>query len=183
MSTPRWAIPAASAAFLLVAGCGVEPADPATRLERSGAVAGGRPEVTLPPASLKLLPFDVRLRRIAAAVGVPVGDAVFDAARAQRLALGAHDFVNGSAPDLQWNSQRMASWITAMLPVCKDARVRTHLGDWRQGGVGKFVESAFGRASTPDDLGDLAPPLAISGDDGWVATCLALVSSAEVLLQ
>lgn len=142
-----------------------------------------RPQVTLPPAALKLLPFDVRLRRVAAAVGVAVDDPVFDAARAQRLALGAHDFLNGTAPDLRWNSQRMAAWTTVMLPVCRDARARSHLGEWKQGGVQKFVEAAFGRASTDDDLADLTAALAITGDDGWVATCLSLVSAAEVLLQ
>lgn len=142
-----------------------------------------RPNVTLPPAPVKLLPFDARLRRVAAAVGVPVDDRVFDGAREQRLALGAHDFVNGTAPDLQWNAQRMATWITAMLPVCRDARVRSYVGDWKQGGLDKFVQGAFGRASTADDLADLSAALAISGDDGWVAACLSLVTSAEMVLQ
>jgi hypothetical protein len=183
MSAPRWAMRSAPATWLLVAVCVVTPAGPASGLEPTGSATGGRPQVKLPPASLKLLPLEVRLRRIAAGVGVPADDAVFDAARAQRLALGAHDFVNGTAPDLQWNSQRMAVWTAVILPVCRDSRVRTYLGDWRQGGVARFAEGAFGRASTADDLADLAAVLALAGDDGWVATCLALASSAEVLLQ
>jgi hypothetical protein len=156
-----------------------EPGQPG----QPGPETADRPKVTLPSAPVKLLPFDVRVRRTAAATGVPVDDAVFDAARAQRLALGAHDFTNGTAPDLQWNAQRMATWIAAMLPVCRDPRVRSYLGDWRQGGVAKFVQGAFGRASTDDDLADLSAALAVSGDDGWVATCLSLVSSAEMVLQ
>lgn len=142
-----------------------------------------RPAVTLPLAPLKLLPFDVRLRRVADAVGVPVNDKVFDAAREERLALGAHDFANGTVPDATWNSQRMASWMTAMLPVCRDSRVRTNLGDWKKGGVEKFVQGAFGRAYAANDLEDLSAVTALTGDDGWVVTCLSLVSSAEVLLQ
>jgi hypothetical protein len=169
--------------LLLLAGCAGGAPDPVAPVEQRSALVVARPEVTLPPAPVKLLPLDVRLRRVAAGVGVPVTDAVFDAARKQRLALGGHDFVNRTAPDLQWNSQRMSTWITVMLPVCKDTRVRSNLGDWAQGGVDKFAQGALGRPSTADDLSDLSATRAISGDDGWVATCLALVSSAEVLLQ
>lgn len=148
-----------------------------------GPEAGDRPTVTLPLVPLKLLPFDVRLRRVADAVGVPVNDKVFDAAREERLALGAHDFANGTVPDPTWNSQRMATWMTAMLPVCRDSRVRTYLGDWKKGGVEKFVQGAFGRAYAASDLDDLSAVTGLTGDDGWVVTCLSLVSSAEVLLQ
>lgn len=142
-----------------------------------------RPVVVLPTAQVKLLPFDVRLRRIADGVGIAVSDKVFDTARASKFALGAHDFANGTSPDLSWNTQRMSVWIEAMLPVCRDSRVKTKLGDWKQGGVDKFIQSAFGRAAVAGDTDDLAPVLAISGDDGWLLGCLALVSSAEVLLQ
>lgn len=142
-----------------------------------------RPSVTLPLAPLKLQPFEVRLRRTATAVGVPVDDKVFDAARAQRLALGAHDFANGVSPDLEWNSQRMSTWIAVMLPVCRDTRVRSYLGTWKQGGMEKFAQGAFGRASTDEDLADLSTALAVAGDEGWVSTCLTLLSSAEMVLQ
>lgn len=177
------ALRAPALCWLVLASCtGVAP-EPVTPVETRAAAVVERPRVTLPPAALKLLPFDVRLARVAAAVNLQPGDAVFDAARAQRLALGGHDFVNRTAPDLQWNAQRMATWVTVMLPVCKDARVRAHLGDWARGGVGKFAEGALGRAASADDLADLAPALALPGDDGWVTACLALVSSAEVVLQ
>jgi hypothetical protein len=167
---------------LLLAGCGSEP-DAAGPLTQRAPERVARPQVRLPLAPLKLLPFDVRLQRIAPAVGLAASDRVFDAARAERLALGAHDFVNGTVPDLHWNSQRMATWIAVMVPVCRDSRVRAYLGDWKQGGVEKFMAGALGRASTADDLADLSAALAVSGDDGWIATCLTLVSSAEVLLQ
>jgi hypothetical protein len=168
---------------LLVTGCVEAEPNPTPPLKQSASAVIARPQVTLPLPPLKLLPFEVRLARIAAALGLPASDRAFDAARAERLALGAHDFVNGTVPDLHWNSQRMAAWVQAMLPVCRDARVRAYLGDWKQGGLEKFVTGAFGRAATPDDLTDLSAGLAVSGDDGWVTTCLALVSSAEVLLQ
>lgn len=161
-----------------------DTSDPSDQSDQSDPdVIVDRQKVTLPLAPLKLLPFDVRLRRTAVAVGIPENDPVFDGARGQRLALGAHDFANGTAPDLQWNSQRMSGWIAAMLPVCRDTRVRTRFGTWKQGGVDMFAQSAFGRASTDDDLSDLSAVLAVTGDDGWVATCLALVSSAEMVLQ
>jgi hypothetical protein len=176
---------------LLLAGCeGIAANFSSSSGGGSGGSGGGgpeqmieRPSVTLPSAHLKLLPFDVRLRRVADAVGVPLDDKVFDTAQKNRLALGAHDFANGTAPDLIWNSQRMATWMEAMLPVCRDTRVRSKLGDWKQGGVEKFVQAALGRASTADDLDALSSALAVTGDDGWVLTCVTLASSAEVLLQ
>jgi hypothetical protein len=201
--SPRaWAALSVVLAVLLLAGCigtasemsrsmdqaaargdgGQKPSDPSNPSNPSSE-AVDRPTVTLPPTPLKLLPFDVRLRRVADAVGVPVNDKVFDAARGERLALGAHDFANGTVPDATWNSQRMATWMTAMLPVCRDTRVRTYLGDWKKGGVEKFVQGAFGRAYAANDLDDLSAVTALTGDDGWVVTCLSLVSSAEVLLQ
>ena len=179
----RWAAPSLLSSVLLFAGCEGFASDfPRTSGSAPEKVIE-RPSVTLPSAQLKLLPFDVRLRRIADAVGVSVDDKVFDVAKKNRLALGAHDFANGTAPDLKWNSQRMASWMEAMLPVCRDSRVRSNLGDWKQGGVEKFIQSAFGRPSTADDLDDLSAPLAVAGDDGWVLTCLTLGSSAEAMLQ
>lgn len=177
-----WAARSAAMTLLLLEGCGGMPSDPPATAQ-AAAVGMARPAVTLPLAPLKLLPFDARLQRVAAAVDVPVNDRVFDVAREQRLALGAHDFINGVVPDLQWNSQRMAAWVTVMLPVCRDSRVRSKLGDWKQGGLEKFAQGAFGRAATAEDLSDLTAALALTGDDGWVGTCLSLLSSAEVVLQ
>lgn len=59
-----------------------------------------RPEVLLPVERLQLLPFEVRLKRLAAAVELPVTDAVFNTLRSRATDLGAHDFANGVAPDL-----------------------------------------------------------------------------------
>lgn len=156
------------------------PSSPASPLP---PVVVERPDVTLPAPQLKLLPFDVRLRKVAAAVGVPVADPLFDAVRAQRLQLGGHDFANGVAPDLAWNAQRMALWLEVMVPVCADARVRTHFGEWRAQGLEKFAVEAWGRPVTQADKDDLAPTLAIAGDTGWRATCAALLSSVELLAQ
>ncbi|MBL8949360.1 MAG: hypothetical protein JNK82_01190 [Myxococcaceae bacterium] len=158
------------------------PSTPVTPVEPEVVIVD-RPKVTLPPAPLKLLPFETRLARTAAAVGVPVTDALFDAARAKRLDLGAHDFANGTAPDLQWNAQRMSLWVEVMLPVCRDARVRSHLGSLDRAGVQKFAAAGWGRDVADEDLADLATTLAIPGNDGWVASCLVLVSSAELLVQ
>ena len=158
------------------------PQPPAQPVEPAPIVVE-RPKVVLPAPQLKLLPFDVRLARTAAGVGVPVSDALFDAARAQRLALGAHDFANGTSPDLAWNAQRIATWVEVMLPVCRDTRVRSHLGALDLAGVDRFASEGWGRAATADDVTDLTSTLAVPGDDGWVTSCLALVSSTELLVQ
>ena len=81
-----------------------QPAVPPTVLP-----APERPEVLLPMERLQLLPFEVRLKRLAAAVELPANDAVFSALRARATDLGAHDFANGVAPDLAWTAGRIAT--------------------------------------------------------------------------
>jgi hypothetical protein len=139
-----------------------------------------RERVVLPPERLTLLPFEVRLKRLATAVELPVSDAVFHGLRARAGDLGAHDFVNGVAPDLSWTAQRMATWVEGILPVCADMRVQARYADWTTA-LPAFSLRAWGRASTNDDLADLAPPMGLTAAQAWRIHCVSLLSSAELL--
>ena len=139
-----------------------------------------RPEVLLPVERLQLLPFEVRLKRLAAAVELPVTDAVFNTLRSRATDLGAHDFANGVAPDLAWTAGRIATWVEGVLPVCADARVRSRYATWSTS-LDVFALKAWGRAATSDDRADVVPAQGLTDAEAWRATCVSLLSSAELL--
>jgi hypothetical protein len=139
-----------------------------------------RAQVLLPVERLQLLPFEVRMKRLAAAVELPANDAVFAALRARATDLGAHDFANGVAPDLAWTAGRIATWVEAVLPVCADARVRSRYANWSTS-LGAFALKAWGRAATNDDRAELVPAQGLTDAEAWRATCVSLLSSAELL--
>src|SRR5689334_7945226 len=106
-------------AATLLAGClgdidllrrGDEPApeEKATDHDDSFALAIEQPQ---------LLPFNVRLGRLSAVVGVPTTDPIFDLVRRNRTSLGDHDFANGQQPDRLWTASRMALWVRSIKPV------------------------------------------------------------------
>jgi len=139
-----------------------------------------RAEVVLPVERLQLLPFDVRLKKLAAAVELPVSDAVFSTLRARATDLGAHDFANGVAPDLAWTASRIATWVEGVLPVCADSRVRSRYANWTTS-LESFALKAWGRASTNDDRADVVAGQGLTAAEAWRATCVSLFSSAELL--
>lgn len=139
-----------------------------------------RPEVLLPVERLQLLPFEVRVKRLAAAVELPANDAVFSALRARATDLGAHDFANGVAPDLAWTAGRIATWVEAVLPVCADARVRSRYANWSTS-LDAFALKAWGRAATNEDRTDVVPTPGLTDAEAWRATCVSLLSSVELL--
>jgi hypothetical protein len=158
------------------------PAVPTAPMEAPPIVlpAPERPEVMLPAERLQLLPFEVRLKRLAAAVEVPVTDAVFNGLRSRATDLGAHDFANGVAPDLAWTARRIATWVEGLLPVCADARVRSRYANWSTS-LDAFALKAWGRAATSEDRADVVPAQGITDAEAWRATCVSLLSSVELL--
>jgi hypothetical protein len=136
--------------------------------------------VELPPERLKLLPFEVRMKRLAAAVDLPVTDAVFGTLRGRATDLGAHDYANGVAPDLSWTGRRMAVWIEGVVPVCADNRVRNKYPDWAAS-MDDFALRAWGRHATPEDAADVVTPQGLGANETWRANCVALLSSVELL--
>ena len=130
-----------------------------------------------------LLPFHVRLNRLAAVAGLPATDPMFAQLVARKLDLGAHDFGANTAPDLTWSAQRLSTWIQALFPVCDDSRLRARFPDWRTG-LDLFAQAAWGRPSTMEDLQLLDEVAADEpAANRWRASCLTLLSSLELVAQ
>lgn len=106
--------------------------------------------------------------------------------QARRLDLGAHDFGANVAPDLAWSAQRLATWTQALVKVCDDPRMKTRYPDWRGANLERFARAGWGRGATDADARAITAIATEAGTDvnaQWRATCLALLSSAELVLQ
>jgi hypothetical protein len=137
-----------------------------------------RSSIELPPERLQLLPFEVRLKRLAAAIELPASDPVFDGLRSRATDLGAHDFANGVAPDLAWTGRRLSVWIEGIAPVCADQRVRARYADWAAS-LDAFALRAWGRPATREDAAELVTGLGAA--ETWRANCVVLLSGVELL--
>lgn len=194
MLMPHGAI-AGALLFACLGGCGdgdapsakATPQASARSVTKLAASDTAYSERAFTPAAdrLVLLPFDVRLNRVAEVTGVASTDAMFSDLRSNRLALGAHDFGANIAPDLNWTSQRMSTWVQSLRKVCDDSRMKTRYPNWRDG-MERFARAAWGRAATEEDklaADDIATTTGSTAASQWRATCLALLSSTEMVTQ
>jgi hypothetical protein len=182
----------------LLSSCDASIDNPAKPRIPGGGVVPGAPiagPVAAPPKPrtekafvpsadrIALLPFHVRLNRLAAVAGVATTDSMFAELQARRLDLGAHDFGANVAPDLTWSAQRMTTWVQALFPVCDDNRMKARYPDWRTS-LDPFARAAWGRPSTAEDLQLLDAAVADEPTaNKWRASCLTLLSSLELVSQ
>lgn len=138
------------------------------------------------PEAVELLPFETRLQRVADVVGLPTDDAVFGEMHARRLELGGHDYGAGVAPDLSWSARRLVSWARAVLPVCASPAMRERYPDFREG-IEDFTLAAYGRRAEAADREALEDAIAsaagLEDDARYRATCVALLSSSELVVR
>ena len=134
----------------------------------------------------QLLPFNVRLARLAAVAGVPTTDPIFDLVRKNRTTLGDHDFANGQQPDRLWTASRMALWVRSIKPVCASKAMRDKYPSL-PADLGAFTETAYGRPANDEDRAIVSEALAIATEldeaTRYQTACLALLSSAEFVVQ
>jgi hypothetical protein len=134
----------------------------------------------------QLLPFNVRLGRLAAVVGLPTSDPVFDLVRKNRTSLGDHDFANGQQPDRLWSASRMSLWVRSLKPVCGSKAMHEKYPSL-PANLPALIENAFGRSASDDDRANVTAAVAdaseLSEDVRYQTICLAVLSSAEFVVQ
>ena len=134
----------------------------------------------------QLLPFSVRMSRLAAVVGVPANDPVFALVRKNRTTLGDHDFANGQQPDRLWSASRMAVWVRSLKPVCSSTAMRTRYPAL-PADLPALIENAFGRPASDDDRANVEAAIGdaseLSEAVRYQTICLAVLSSAEFVVQ
>ena len=140
---------------------------------------------TVPAQAPQLLPFSVRLQRVAAVAGVPTSDPLLATLRANRTELGDHDYANSVKTDLGWTALKMSVWVRSVQPVCQSDAMRRRYADL-PANLPQLVEAAFGRAATAQDTTDVQASLnglTLSPTARYQTLCLAVLSSMEFVAQ
>jgi hypothetical protein len=141
---------------------------------------------TLPEGAdrVELLPFEVRMRKLAGVVGVGVEHFMFTELRDLSLSLGDAEPGLGVDEDLAWTPERMRHWVAALQPVCSSQEFATRFAD-----VGEtpdeLVQAAWGRAPNEaerDALGQVALQFS-DPDTRRRFVCLAVLSSLDFVAR
>ncbi|HLU66679.1 MAG TPA: hypothetical protein VKZ63_10410 [Kofleriaceae bacterium] len=163
------------AAALAAPGCEAEVASPDEET----------PDFEVARTQVELLPYRVRLARVAQVAGVAQDDPILTVLRESRLELGDHDYASGVRPDLRWSASRMGAWVKAILPVCDSEAMQARYPDLIDD-PGALIAAAYGRDATEEDLTAIDQALeGASLDDAERrrAICLAILSSAEFVVR
>lgn len=141
---------------------------------------------TITRGQLQLLPFAVRLSKLAAIAGVATDDPLLAPVVQARLSLGDHDYAHGVPADRSWSAAKLTAWVAAIRPLCASAELRARFPDLPTS-LGPLIEVAYGRAAEPEDHALVAEALTeLPEDDAEAratAVCLAVLSSAELVAQ
>lgn len=141
---------------------------------------------TLSRSTIQLLPFSVRLSKLAAIAQVAVTDPLLAPVVSARLSLGDHDYAHGIPADRSWTASKLTAWVAAVRPICASTQFRARFPALPED-LGALVEAAYGRAADADDralvdeaLAELAEP---DPEARYTAVCLAVLSSTELVAQ
>ena len=190
----RWR-PAAALALPLLIGCSSAGADTLSDGRDARPVNPGSSPVdeTTPadPGSAftygttpTLLPFDVRLTKLARVLDVDPSSPVLEAIRARRLELGDHDYAAGVKPDLTWTPTRIGTWVKALKPVCTSQEMKARYPALPER-LDHLVLIAYGRDVTEEDKADVAEALgtALDSASAYQTVCYAILSSLEFVAR
>lgn len=138
----------------------------------------------VPATNILVLPFAVRLEKVAAVAGVPVADPLLNSLRDNRVSLGDYDFANSRQPDKTWTALKVADWVRAIKPVCASPQMHAKYSALPDK-LPAFVEAAYGRAATPDDTAavtssEMGLPTSATR---YETICVAMLSSLEFVAQ
>lgn len=143
------------------------------------------PAFEVPKNQVELLPFRVRLARVAQVAGVATDDPMLAEMRDRAAELGDHDFATGVRPNLAWTAARMSTWVKALKPVCTSEAFRARYPDLADD-PSALIAAAWGRTATEADLADIAAALdgvAIDDEERTQAVCFAVLSSVELVAK
>jgi hypothetical protein len=163
------------------AGATVNPAGPYGTAPPGTPVAGFEVSKT----HIKLLPFSVRLDKIAVATGLPVSDPAYNTLRENRLLLGDHDYANAKPPLESWSSARLVTWVESVRPICQSPAVLARLSPM-PGRFPALIDAAYGRPPLPHETAALTEePRRLSLPPAKLVetVCVSVLSSLEFVAQ
>jgi hypothetical protein len=150
------------------------------------------PSAEPPPVPFKvkntdpeLVPFEMRQRRIANALGVTVDHPMFADMNKNSLKLGDYDYANGALPDSSWNANRIAAWINALKPICGSTEMKAKYPALPEN-LPALIRAAWGHMPSAEDTADFADAIAASGGEpavNYESTCMAVFTAAEFVYR
>ena len=140
--------------------------------------------VDLAPPEIELLPFAVRLNKLAHVFETSVEDEMFDELMQHRYALGDHNYARALRPDKRWSARKMGLWIRSLLPICGSDKL-SELYPALTSNPDGFILSAYGRAADAGDQAILEDFMLQSamGAESEKTYCLAVLSSVEFVAR
>jgi hypothetical protein len=133
----------------------------------------------------ELVPFEMRLRRIANALGVSIDNSMFANMNENGLKLGDYDYANGALPDGSWNANRIAAWLNALKPVCNSPEMKAKYPALPEN-MAALIRAAWGHVPSADDTDDFRAAIAASAGDATVnyeSICMAVFTAAEFVYR
>jgi len=151
--------------------------------------SGEAPEVGAPfkvrNTEPELVPFDMRVRRIANAIGVEVTHPMFANMYKNSLKLGDYDYANGALPDFSWNANRIAAWLNALKPVCNSAEMKAKYPALPEN-LPALIRAAWGHLPSAEDTADFRSAIAAADSDAAIdyeSSCMAVFTAAEFVYR
>lgn len=133
----------------------------------------------------ELVPFEMRQRRIANALGVTVDHPMFADMNKNSLKLGDYDYANGALPDGSWNANRISAWISALKPICNSPEMKAKYPALPEN-LPTLIRAAWGHVPSAEDTADFQNAIAAVSTDPAVvyeSTCMAVFSAAEFVYR
>ena len=140
--------------------------------------------VDLAPPEIELLPFSVRLNKLAHVFDTSVEDEMFDELMQHRYALGDHNYARALRPDKRWSARKMGLWIRSLLPICGSDKL-SELYPGLTTSPDAFLLSAYGRMADAADQTILEDFMTqnVMGPALEQTYCLAILSSMEFVTR
>lgn len=154
---------------------GTSPSTPAAAAIPFG-VRTGQPE---------LLPFDVRVRRVANVLAVQTSNPMFATMMDKNVQLGDYDHAHGALPDNLWLARRIATWADSLTPVCSSAEMKA-MFPALPADAGKLIKAAWGREAAAEELAEINSAVttaALPEAETYEATCMAVFTAAEFVFR
>jgi hypothetical protein len=133
----------------------------------------------------ELVPFEMRLRRIATTLGVSIDNPMFADMNRNSLKLGDYDYANGALPDGSWNANRIAAWLNALKPVCNSPEMQAKFPTLPES-LPALIRAAWGHLPSAEDSRDFQVAIAATDGDALVnyeSTCMAVFTAAEFVYR
>lgn len=144
------------------------------------------PAFKLSRTSVRLLPFKVRMSKLASATGIDANAPAFETLKSARYELGDFDHARSIRPDLSWNASKMAIWVRGLKPVCAAEAFKQKYPNLPED-LNALILASYGREATEKDLeivDDILPPDAkLNPAQRHQMICIAVLSSMEFMAQ